>query len=173
MRSGTHSYIGGTPWRAVDASSGVIRYFHLVSFLGRDHSMRRLTIAFASVLVLLMGITLTASAQDLNCDDFATQAEAQANLDANPSDPNNLDGNNDGVACEGGVGGGGSGSGSGTGSGSDDSGADDGGATTDLPSTGSGSMAGTAGVSASLFGALALLLAIAATTMRRSFGSRF
>ncbi len=42
-----------------------------------------------------------AMAQDtLNCEDFNSQAEAQANLRANPSDPNNLDAENDGVACE-------------------------------------------------------------------------
>ena len=35
-----------------------------------------------------------------NCDDFATQAQAQAVLRADPSDPNRLDGNRDGVACE-------------------------------------------------------------------------
>ena len=41
------------------------------------------------------------SAQDLlNCDDFPSQAAAQANLRANPSDPNNLDADNDGIACE-------------------------------------------------------------------------
>ncbi len=34
-----------------------------------------------------------------NCDDFATQAQAQAVLRADPSDPNRLDGNRDGVAC--------------------------------------------------------------------------
>jgi len=37
---------------------------------------------------------------DLNCSDFATQEEAQAVLDANPEDPNYLDGEGDGVACE-------------------------------------------------------------------------
>jgi hypothetical protein len=37
---------------------------------------------------------------DLNCSDFATQAEAQAHLDASPGDPDGLDGNGDGVACE-------------------------------------------------------------------------
>ncbi len=37
---------------------------------------------------------------DLNCSDFATQEEAQAVLDANPDDPNYLDGEGDGVACE-------------------------------------------------------------------------
>ena len=35
-----------------------------------------------------------------NCDDFATQAQAQAVLRADHSDPNRLDGNRDGVACE-------------------------------------------------------------------------
>lgn len=38
--------------------------------------------------------------QDLNCEDFDSQAEAQAELRSNPSDPNNLDAEDDGVACE-------------------------------------------------------------------------
>lgn len=37
---------------------------------------------------------------DLDCKDFATQEEAQAVLDADSSDPNGLDGDGDGVACE-------------------------------------------------------------------------
>lgn len=37
---------------------------------------------------------------DKNCADFATQAQAQATLDADPSDPHNLDADNDGEACE-------------------------------------------------------------------------
>jgi hypothetical protein len=40
------------------------------------------------------------SSDDQNCGDFDTQEEAQAVLDEDPSDPNNLDGDNDGVACE-------------------------------------------------------------------------
>lgn len=36
---------------------------------------------------------------DLDCEDFATQEEAQAVLDADPTDPNNLDPNRDGIAC--------------------------------------------------------------------------
>jgi hypothetical protein len=36
----------------------------------------------------------------LNCDDFDTQAEAQDELDSDPADPNGLDGNNNGEACE-------------------------------------------------------------------------
>jgi len=40
------------------------------------------------------------AATDCNCADFSTQAEAQACLEAFPGDPFNLDGDNDGVACE-------------------------------------------------------------------------
>ena len=36
---------------------------------------------------------------DLNCADFGSQAEAQAVLDADASDPNDLDVDGDGVAC--------------------------------------------------------------------------
>ena len=42
---------------------------------------------------------------DLNCWDFAETSDAQAVLIADPSDPNNLDGDNDGRACDWGVGG--------------------------------------------------------------------
>lgn len=38
--------------------------------------------------------------RDYNCSDFKTQDEAQAVLDADPSDPSGLDRNNDGKACE-------------------------------------------------------------------------
>ena len=34
-----------------------------------------------------------------NCGDFASQAEAQASLREDPSDPNNLDDDGDGIAC--------------------------------------------------------------------------
>lgn len=37
---------------------------------------------------------------ELDCASFDSQAEAQANLEANPSDPNNLDADDDGEACE-------------------------------------------------------------------------
>ena len=51
----------------------------------------------------LLGIALFASpdqagAQDFDCADFSTQAEAQQYL--LPGDPYNLDGDDDGVACE-------------------------------------------------------------------------
>lgn len=38
--------------------------------------------------------------QDLDCDDFATQQQAQAEYDSDPTDPNGLDADNDGIACE-------------------------------------------------------------------------
>ncbi len=37
---------------------------------------------------------------DLDCADFASQAEAQATFNADPSDPNGLDADGDGIACE-------------------------------------------------------------------------
>jgi competence protein ComEC len=40
------------------------------------------------------------AATDCDCADFSTQAEAQACLEASPGDPFNLDGDNDGNACE-------------------------------------------------------------------------
>ena len=56
--------------------------------------MRRRTTAAAGVLftaALSFGFTGTAGAADLNCSDFASQAEAQATYDATPGDPNGLD----------------------------------------------------------------------------------
>src|SRR5215212_5079155 len=41
-----------------------------------------------------------ADAGDLDCADFATREEAQAELDSDPSDPNGLDADDDGIACE-------------------------------------------------------------------------
>lgn len=60
--------------------------------------------ALAVALVGLVGFSSAtiapAHAKDLNCDDFPNQAAAQRNLDNNPSDPNGLDSDNDGIACE-------------------------------------------------------------------------
>jgi excalibur calcium-binding domain-containing protein len=47
------------------------------------------------------GHTPPAEAQDvLNCSAFSSQAEAHQNLRANPGDPNGLDRDRDGIACE-------------------------------------------------------------------------
>ena len=40
------------------------------------------------------------AAQGLNCDDFDSQADAQDFYDDDPSDPEGLDRDNNGVACE-------------------------------------------------------------------------
>ncbi len=42
----------------------------------------------------------TPTTSDLDCADFASQAEAQATFNADPSDPNGLDADGDGIACE-------------------------------------------------------------------------
>ena len=56
-------------------------------------------VATTGVLVVLFAGPASSSI-DLNCQDFQSQAEAQSVLDANPTDPNGLDANHDGVACE-------------------------------------------------------------------------
>lgn len=74
------------------------------------------TFIVVAVLVLVFGVVgrityeqmrapSPALAQDdprtgLDCDDYNSQADAQAALDADPSDPNVLDEDNDGQACE-------------------------------------------------------------------------
>jgi LPXTG-motif cell wall-anchored protein len=59
-----------------------------------------------AVLLVLGGLFLAAPAAlaqagDQDCADFSSQAAAQAHLQADPSDPDRLDADNDGVACEG------------------------------------------------------------------------
>ena len=44
-------------------------------------------------------VRLAQQTDDLDCEDFETQEEAQAALDEDPADPNNLDPNRDGIAC--------------------------------------------------------------------------
>ena len=66
--------------------------------------MRRRTTAAAGVLftaALSFGFSGTAHAADTyNCPDFVSQADAQAVYNADPSDPNQLDRDNDAQACE-------------------------------------------------------------------------
>lgn len=62
----------------------------------------RRTILFLSALAIA-GFTYVGAAgaaQDLDCADFGSQAEAQAELDRDPGDPHRLDDDNDGMACE-------------------------------------------------------------------------
>jgi Excalibur calcium-binding domain len=57
-----------------------------------------------AVLALVAGMSGTmagpAWAVERDCADFASQAEAQAALESDPTDPEMLDANHDGVACE-------------------------------------------------------------------------
>ncbi|MGY1730137.1 hypothetical protein ACI798_01355 [Geodermatophilus sp. SYSU D01045] len=66
--------------------------------------MRLRTTAAAGILMtaaLSFGFAGTAQAADTyNCPDFVSQADAQAVYNANPSDPNQLDRDNDAQACE-------------------------------------------------------------------------
>lgn len=62
--------------------------------------MRKLLL-LSALCALSMLVASPALAQDtLNCDDFATEAEAQAEFDSDTSDPNGLDADDDGEACE-------------------------------------------------------------------------
>lgn len=70
-----------------------------------DLTVRRAAAIFAGavLLALLVSVPMFATAQtgDIDCADFETQRAAQAQLDRDPSDPNTLDSDSDGVACEG------------------------------------------------------------------------
>ena len=62
---------------------------------------RALGIAAAAVSLALIGPAPFAfAATDKDCSDFQYQEDAQAVYNADPSDPNRLDNDNDGIACE-------------------------------------------------------------------------
>lgn len=61
--------------------------------------MRRSSLAVLVICTMLCGITVSAAAQDVDCDDL-TYEEAQVLLENDPSDPNELDPDDDGIACE-------------------------------------------------------------------------
>lgn len=56
--------------------------------------------AVAVGMVGALALAAPVQAQDLDCPDFATQVEAQAKYDEDPSDPHRLDADDDGLACE-------------------------------------------------------------------------
>jgi hypothetical protein len=64
--------------------------------------MRSWGLLFFVVAAVAVGVAARtpqpAAARDLDCSDFATQAEAEEHL--TPGDPDGLDGDNDGIACE-------------------------------------------------------------------------
>ena len=63
--------------------------------------LRRTTVTVVLAAVAGLAIPGVASAQpDRDCPDFASQTDAQAALESRPGDPERLDADNDGVACE-------------------------------------------------------------------------
>lgn len=54
------------------------------------------------VSAALLAVILTPSSAwaDVDCSDFSSRSAAQSHLDANPSDPDHLDADHDGKACE-------------------------------------------------------------------------
>jgi hypothetical protein len=64
--------------------------------------LQRLILVCMTLLLLMPVHQFSTGAQgDLNCSDFATQEEAQSELDRTfPEDPNRLDTDEDGIACE-------------------------------------------------------------------------
>lgn len=63
--------------------------------------MRRVALVMLiSLFVAAFGGSAAMGQENLDCDYFATQEAAQAEYDADPSDPHGLDADGDGVACE-------------------------------------------------------------------------
>ena len=63
--------------------------------------MHKFAIVLATAaVVVLTSVPAFAQQRDLDCADFASQADAQAELQRDRSDPHGLDPDGDGVACE-------------------------------------------------------------------------
>jgi hypothetical protein len=147
-----------------------ISYDHLGGGKGDLFIMRRVVLALFTLFALTFGMTTSVGASGHNCADYVSQAAAQSVYDADPSDPNGLDGNdNDGRACETynyasnpGLLGGNTGTTGGTGS--------TGGGTSTLPTVGSGAALSIADNSMMLvtgFGSIAAVLGLAALRLRQ------
>ena len=68
-----------------------------------EHKMKQTRLTLSVLLSLLLVCVAAPSVfakSGLNCSDFATQEEAQAHLEADPNDPDGLDRDKDGIACE-------------------------------------------------------------------------
>ena len=71
-----------------------------MTFLGRKGLSAALLVVAGLVFCAVVLTAAPSAAQDQNCSDFRFQEEAQAELESDRSDPNNLDNDNDGIACE-------------------------------------------------------------------------
>jgi hypothetical protein len=61
---------------------------------------RLVVLVLVAVGAGVVGAPAASAADDQNCSDFPFQEDAQAHLNADRSDPDNLDADNDGIACE-------------------------------------------------------------------------
>jgi hypothetical protein len=68
----------------------------------RSHRGRLLPVVFAAlwVITLIFAAPALAQADQYDCASFGSQESAQAELERDPSDPSNLDPDDDGQACE-------------------------------------------------------------------------
>lgn len=105
------------------------------------------------------------SAHPSECADFTDQSAAQTYFDAQGADYQNLDTNNDGIACD-------EADSNDAGSEAADSSDENDSEVSGLPSTGSGSMSRTNGVATALVGAAALLAGCAGMATRRMLSGR-
>ena len=66
----------------------------------RELSAALLALAALVFYTVLLSVQPSIAQQDLDCSDFRYQEDAQEELEQDPSDPNGLDRDNDGIACE-------------------------------------------------------------------------
>ena len=59
-----------------------------------------LLLCAVSALIALPSSAVATHGGDVDCSSFANQAAAQSHLNAHPGDPDGLDGDSDGGACE-------------------------------------------------------------------------
>jgi hypothetical protein len=68
---------------------------------GRIFMKRLLYLATLGLVAsMILASPVLAQTSDVDCADYATQEQAQAVYNADPSDPNGLDADDDGIACE-------------------------------------------------------------------------
>lgn len=84
-----------------DGNTTLRDYLKQAGIVGGDGEGRDPSYAVVYKLVITEPPAEEPPTDIFNCDDFATQAEAQAELDKTwPEDPHGLDGDGDGIACE-------------------------------------------------------------------------
>ena len=83
----------GSDARVIDWASGMS-----TTTAYRKSTLRTILILVGCITAFI--VSPNAASADLDCDDFASRADAQRSLESQPGDPNNLDADRDGKACE-------------------------------------------------------------------------